>query len=99
MPEQVGELCHAEALFHRQASEQSLTRLRVCRHVSLDGKRCVRLNYSETIAKRRRIHHRPRRSTKSFLVRRKSPTSVWRRSMFGKENAGPPLLFQKLRLA
>ena len=40
----VGELCHAEALFHRQASEQSLTRLRVCRHVSLDGKRCVRLN-------------------------------------------------------
>ena len=33
------------------------------------------------LAKRRRIHHRPRRSTKSFLVRRKSPTSVWRRSM------------------
>jgi len=44
MPKQVGELCHAEAFFHRQASEQSLTRLRVCWHVSLDGKRCVRLN-------------------------------------------------------
>jgi hypothetical protein len=24
MPKQVGELCHAEALFHRQASEQKL---------------------------------------------------------------------------
>jgi hypothetical protein len=44
MPKQVGELCHAEALFHRQASEQRFTRLRVCRHVSIDGKRCVRLN-------------------------------------------------------
>jgi hypothetical protein len=27
MPKQVGELCHAEALFHGQASDQSLTRL------------------------------------------------------------------------
>jgi hypothetical protein len=45
MPKQVGELCHAEALFLRQASEQSLTCLRVCRHVSLDGKRCVRLDW------------------------------------------------------
>jgi hypothetical protein len=44
MPKHVGELCHAEALFDRQASEQSLTRLRVCQHVSLDGKLCVRLN-------------------------------------------------------
>jgi hypothetical protein len=44
MPKQAGELCHAKALFHRQASEQSLIRLGVCRHVSLDGKRCVRLN-------------------------------------------------------
>ena len=44
MPKQAGELCHAKALFHRQASEQSLTRLRVCRHVSLDSERCVRLN-------------------------------------------------------
>jgi len=43
-PKQVGELCHAEALFHRQASEQSLTRPGVCRHVSRNGKRCVRLN-------------------------------------------------------
>ena len=33
------------------------------------------------LATRRRIHHCPRRSTKSFLVGRKSPTSVWRRSM------------------
>jgi hypothetical protein len=33
------------------------------------------------LAKRRRIHRRPRRSTRSFLVRRKSPTSIWRRSM------------------
>jgi hypothetical protein len=46
----VGELCHAEALFHRQASEQSLTSLRVCRHVSLDGKRCVRLNQRSVIS-------------------------------------------------
>ena len=43
-PKKVGELCHAEALFQAKASEQSLTRLRVCRHVSLDGKRCVRIN-------------------------------------------------------
>ena len=76
MPKQVGELCHAEALFHMQASEQSLTRLRVCRHVFLDGKRCMRLNQRS-----QRIRHRPRRSTKPFLVRRKSPTSLWRRSM------------------
>jgi hypothetical protein len=43
MPNQVGELCHAEALFQTQASEQSLTRIRV-RRISLDGKRCVHLN-------------------------------------------------------
>ena len=73
MPKHV---CHAEALFHRPASEQSLTRLRVCRHLS--RWQAVR---APQLAKRRRIHHRPRRSTKSFLVRRKSPTSVWRRSM------------------
>src|ERR1700743_3731240 len=44
MPKQVGELCHAKALFHSQASEQSLTRFGVCRRISLDRKRCVRLN-------------------------------------------------------
>jgi hypothetical protein len=44
MMQQVGELCHAKALFPGQASEQSLIRLGACRHVSLDGKRCVRLN-------------------------------------------------------
>jgi hypothetical protein len=44
IPKQVGELCHAEALVQTQASEQSLTRVRVCRRISLDGKRCLRLN-------------------------------------------------------
>jgi hypothetical protein len=41
---QVGELCHAKALLQTQASKQSLTRVRVRRHISLDGKRRVRLN-------------------------------------------------------
>src|SRR5258708_2585279 len=38
MPKHVGELCHAEALFHRQASEQSLTRLRVAANSIVYGK-------------------------------------------------------------
>jgi hypothetical protein len=51
-----------------------LARLRVCR-ILFDA--AVRASTSEASAK----HHRPRRSTKSFLVKSKSPTSVWRRSM------------------
>jgi len=35
---------HVETHPENQSSEQSLTRLRVCRRNSLDGKRCVRLN-------------------------------------------------------
>jgi hypothetical protein len=45
LPKQVGELCHDEALFQTQASEQSLTRIRVSWRISLDGKRRVRLNW------------------------------------------------------
>ena len=33
------------------------------------------------LAKRARTHHRLHRAMKSFLVRRRSPTSAWRRSM------------------
>jgi hypothetical protein len=44
IPKEVGELCHAEALSQAKASEQSLTCVRVCRRISLDGKRCLRLN-------------------------------------------------------
>jgi len=33
-------------------------------------------------AKRRRTSRRPHRVTRSFLARRKSPTSAWRRSIF-----------------
>jgi hypothetical protein len=51
------------------------------------------------LAKRRRIHHRPRRSTKSFLVREISDVSLATFYVLDKENAGPPPLFQKLRLA
>jgi hypothetical protein len=52
---------HVETLPENQSSEQSLTRLRVCRRVSLDGKRCVRLNqrgigeYTTTLAESRNL--------------------------------------------
>ena len=41
---QVGELCHGKALVQTQASKQSLTRVRICWRISLDGKWCMRLN-------------------------------------------------------
>jgi hypothetical protein len=44
MRKQMGESCRAEALIQTQASEQSLTRIRVRGRISLDGKRRVRLN-------------------------------------------------------
>jgi hypothetical protein len=39
-----GSIDHVETLPENQASEQSLTRFRICRRVSLDGKRCLRIN-------------------------------------------------------
>jgi hypothetical protein len=104
----VGELCHAEALFQRQASEQSLTCLRVCRHVSHDGKRCVRLNqrsvgeYVTAIAEARNPSWRGgnlRRQFGDVLCRRQG--KCWTTTALPKTKAGRRMrcrLWLQLRL-
>jgi hypothetical protein len=88
MPKQVGELCHAEAFFHRQASEQSLTRL-AGMSLSMASGACA--STSEASANT----SRPSQKHELFLGEEEiSDVSSATFHVFDKETAGPPPLFQ-----
>jgi hypothetical protein len=95
VPKQVGELCHAEALFHRQASEQSLPALGFAgMSLSMASGACA--STSEASANT----SPPSQKHEIFLGEEEiSDVSLATFYVFDKENAGPPPLFQKLRLA